>query len=321
MQLYLEFCTRLKREGGGSMSLKVPDVEQIEFDDIAQLHPIAFKLPYIRSEKNGYFSLLGNDGVLDYTIINETSNEIFSLCTGENTVNDILDIICNEYNISDKDVVKNDIKYTLAKFSSIKALTWVNPKYDEEFDNSIVSSLSEDVSNEYSISLLQERDLPIASNLISESQVKTDRTNYINYSWSPNPLIYSDTIDIRQSMFNYTRDYFLVEHQNKPCGIILIDPDKDANLNIAQIKFMYAPKECLSSVFKSIVEFYKGFSIKKISLLRMLVYQEREIEDKQFIKTLSSLGFVKMSTYIDSGYKSKTLVEFCLTFGDYHAHN
>ena len=33
MQLYLEFCARLER-GVSSMSLKVPDVEQIEFDDI-----------------------------------------------------------------------------------------------------------------------------------------------------------------------------------------------------------------------------------------------------------------------------------------------
>lgn len=53
------------------MSLRIPDVDLIQFDEIAQLHPIALKLPYIRSEKNGYFSLLGNDGVLDYTIINE----------------------------------------------------------------------------------------------------------------------------------------------------------------------------------------------------------------------------------------------------------
>lgn len=62
------------------MSLKVPDVEQIEFDDIAQLHPIAFKLPYIRSEKNGYFSLLGIDSVLGYTIINETIQQCGFAC-------------------------------------------------------------------------------------------------------------------------------------------------------------------------------------------------------------------------------------------------
>ena len=297
------------------MSLRIPDVDLIQFDEIAQLHPIALKLPYIRSEKNGYFSLLGNDGVLDYTIINETSNEIFSLCTGENSVSDILKIICTEYNIEDESLVKKDLKYTLAKFSSIKALTWVNPKYDEVLDNSITSSLNTDVSEDYSISLLQEKDLPTVAKLISDSQSNASKSNYLTYSWSPNPLIYSDTIDIRQSMFNYTRDYFLIEYRNQPSGIILIEPDKDANLNIAQIKFIYAPIECLTSVFNSVNQFYKGFSIKKVTLLRILIYQDKAKNDLQIIHALSSVGFEKMSSYMNGGYNSKTLVEFGLSSG------
>lgn len=53
---------------------------------------------YIRAEKDGYYSLLTDNGDLNYTMLNITSKYILDLCDGNKNVEEILNIY-NKLNI------------------------------------------------------------------------------------------------------------------------------------------------------------------------------------------------------------------------------
>lgn len=52
---------------------------------------------YIRAEKDGYYSLLTDNGDLNYTMLNITSKYILDLCDGNKNVEEILNILAEQY--------------------------------------------------------------------------------------------------------------------------------------------------------------------------------------------------------------------------------
>ena len=48
------------------MPLKLIDLSNMEFEAIDGLIPIQTKTPYCREENEGFYSLLGNDGINNY---------------------------------------------------------------------------------------------------------------------------------------------------------------------------------------------------------------------------------------------------------------
>ena len=47
--------------------------------DILLLKPRKQKLPYVREEEKGYYSVLTNNGDMNYTMLNHIAMEIYSL--------------------------------------------------------------------------------------------------------------------------------------------------------------------------------------------------------------------------------------------------
>lgn len=65
-------ATWLQKEVCKEMPLILIDLSNMEFEAIDGLIPIQTKTPYCREENEGFYSLLGNDGINNYIMLNNT---------------------------------------------------------------------------------------------------------------------------------------------------------------------------------------------------------------------------------------------------------
>ena len=81
-------------------------------------------IKYIRTEKSGYYSLLSDNGELNYTMLNETSKYILDSCDGTRTVGEILDLLCVKYKDVEKEKIGADLEATLFNLTRIRVIRW-----------------------------------------------------------------------------------------------------------------------------------------------------------------------------------------------------
>ena len=82
-------------------------------------------IKYIRTEKSGYYSLLSDNGELNYTMLNETSKYILDSCDGTRTVGEILDLLCVKYKDVEKEKIGADLEATLFNLTRIRVIIGV----------------------------------------------------------------------------------------------------------------------------------------------------------------------------------------------------
>lgn len=79
------------------------------FDEIRGFIPKSISLPYSREEKNGYRSVLTGRDELNYIMLNGSGSYILSLCDGKNTVETILNRMCDKFPDANPDMLKSDL--------------------------------------------------------------------------------------------------------------------------------------------------------------------------------------------------------------------
>lgn len=123
-----------------------------EYDSFKDEIPHKRYIPYMRSELNGYYSILTENGDNNYTMLNSTSKYILDLCDGVNTVSNILDNLIDFYINIDEKTIKNDLVETLFNLTKIRAIEWkgenkimVNPMLNNieiQIDENVTLSLA-----------------------------------------------------------------------------------------------------------------------------------------------------------------------------------
>ena len=78
------------------------------FDEIRGFIPKSISLPYSREEKNGYRSVLTGRDELNYIMLNGSGSYIVSLCDGKNTVETILNRMCDKFPDANPDMLKSE---------------------------------------------------------------------------------------------------------------------------------------------------------------------------------------------------------------------
>ena len=136
---------------------------------------------YIRAEKDGYYSLLTDNGDLNYTMLNITSKYILDLCDGNKNVEEILNILAEQYKNVERKRLATDLENVLFNLTRIRLIKW---KGEENMNNSpFLSTGTEKLENGYTLSLANEGDIRTLQKMFSEFfKKKEPNVEDISYS-------------------------------------------------------------------------------------------------------------------------------------------
>lgn len=175
---------------------------------------------FMREEHEGHWTLLPKfHPETRELIINSTSKMILDFCDGCLTVDMIIKkIVHTNYTIGEEQIRK-DVNRALALFSRLQLIEW---KGENPFLFKREQSLS-DCS--YFLQIGTEDELPLILDFIKNSVqnkndvIINDKISYINPNCAAKEY---EELVIRQKLFSYTEDFFLLMNGNKIEGMISI---------------------------------------------------------------------------------------------------
>lgn len=237
-----------------------------------KLKPRRLPVPYSRTENNGYCSMLTNNGDSNYTMCNSTSMKILDMCNGEKTVEQILCTLVELYPEVEKSRAERDLIHTLSNFTRLDAIEWKDD--DGMSNNPFVLTAVGHIDEQVMIALAGEDDIRDLSaffqNFIKQGP-HDNLTDTYSYFWGNDYREYMSPTMIRQCLYSYYKDFFVIKCQRKIIGVIAVKPAHEAYLNDAVIQLISVPKYLFNRCIKEVISYYRDFPYKKINALRVQV--------------------------------------------------
>lgn len=174
------------------------------FDEIRGFIPKSISLPYSREEKNGYRSVLTGRDELNYIMLNGSGSYIVSLCDGKNTVETILNRMCDKFPDANPDMLKSDLASAMRGFSVSRLIGWV--KTPTENGTPIADEIC--VDNGTHIRLAQENDIRLICSLASQASSSEPESPTIVYGWPLSVEQYERPLEVRNGLFNLSKGIF-----------------------------------------------------------------------------------------------------------------
>lgn len=237
-----------------------------------KLKPRRLPVPYSRTENNGYCSMLTNNGDSNYTMCNSTSMKILDMCNGEKTVEQILCTLVELYPEVEKSRAERDLIHTLSNFTRLDAIEWKDD--DGMSNNPFVLTAVGHIDEQVMIALAGEddiRDLSVFFQDFIKQGPHDNLTDTYSYFWGNDYREYMNPTMIRQCLYSYYKDFFVIKCQRKIIGVIAVKPAHEAYLNDAVIQLISVPKYLFNRCIKEVISYYRDFPYKKINALRVQV--------------------------------------------------
>lgn len=237
-----------------------------------KLKPRRLPVPYSRTENNGYCSMLTNNGDSNYTMCNSTSMKILDMCNGEKTVEQILCTLVELYPEVEKSRAERDLIHTLSNFTRLDAIEWKDD--DGMSNNPFVLTAVGHIDEQVMIALAGEddiRDLSVFFQDFIKQGPHDHLTDTYSYFWGNDYREYMSPTMIRQCLYSYYKDFFVIKCQRKIIGVIAVKPAHEAYLNDAVIQLISVPKYLFNRCIKEVISYYRDFPYKKINALRVQV--------------------------------------------------
>lgn len=237
-----------------------------------KLKPRRLPVPYSRTENNGYCSMLTNNGDSNYTMCNSTSMKILDMCNGEKTVEQILCTLVELYPEVEKSRAERDLIHTLSNFTRLDAIEWKDD--DGMSNNPFVLTAVGHIDEQVMIALAGEddiRDLSVFFQDFIKQGPHDNLTDTYSYFWGNDYREYMSPTMIRQCLYSYYKDFFVIKCQRRIIGVIAVKPAHEAYLNDAVIQLISVPKYLFNRCIKEVISYYRDFPYKKINALRVQV--------------------------------------------------
>ena len=228
-----------------------------------KLKPRRLPVPYSRTENNGYCSMLTNNGDSNYTMCNSTSMNILDMCNGEKTVEQILCTLVELYPEVEKSRAERDLIHTLSNFTRLDAIEWKDD--DGMSNNPFVLTAVGHIDEQVMIALAGEddiRDLSVFFQDFIKQGPHDNLTDTYSYFWGNDYREYMSPTMIRQCLYSYYKDFFVIKCQRKIIGVIAVKPAHEAYLNDAVIQLISVPKYLFNRCIKEVISYYRDFPYK-----------------------------------------------------------
>ena len=288
------------------MKMILPNANSIAtFDGVI---PKKNDLPYFRKEKQNYCSMLTNNGDSNYMMLNETGNLIMNLCTGSNSVQDILKQMQNMFPEIAENTLFEDIVKVLHTLTQSNAISWRNK--DMIYANPFCFMASDTFSDECTFSLVMEYEIRETVAYIKDAIAnKKNEKDFLLYIWGTNHREYGNPVVVRQCLYSYYRDFFVLKSRGRIAGVIIVQPATDVFLNEATIQMIALPSEFIEPSLKSIMDYYGTFPFKKINLLRIQLPIDFCESTPKFVKLIDAIGF-SLESLQKGAYLNKDLYSY-----------
>ena len=148
-----------------------------------------------------------------------------------------------------------------------------------------LSTETEKLEGGYTLSLANEGDIRNLQKIFSEFfKKKESNVEEISYFFGNDKREFLNFTAIRQCLYSYYKDFFLIKKNDKIVGTVVVKPMYEVFLNSATIQMILLPAEILNSVMNIIKLYYEKCEYRKINSLRIyLPEQEKKLEN--IIKT------------------------------------
>jgi len=243
---------------------------------------------YEREEKNGFWTYLSKaHSEAREIIVNGTSKEILSLCDGSRTTKQIEKEMKKRYPDAKFKKIKTDVDSVIASFSRLGIIDWkgVNP---------FLYRKPEIIENDMSMMIAQEEDISSILEFIENHSERKD-ADYIYYKSPSVPGDEYAELGLRQKLFFYAEEFFLLVKGNKIIGLMSIGVDKFAGNTVAGLRLIICPKEHLKRLLEYTQDYSPIISVVEYSKVRFLepLYKEASPE---LIELLKKEGYQKEGT-------------------------
>lgn len=223
------------------------------FDAIRDFIPKSIPLPYSREEKNGYRSLLTGRDELNYIMMNGSGSYILSLCDGKNTVEAILEQLCNKFPDAGTDTLKSDLAAVLRGFSVSRLIGWV--KTPTGNGTPIADEIC--MSDGAHIRLAQENDIRLICSLAKQASAPKSERPAIIYGWPLPAEQYERPLEVRNGLFNLSKEFFIIYESGKPTGLLGLAPSANPLLRYADICLILCPANLAIQCIDAAASFYR----------------------------------------------------------------
>jgi hypothetical protein len=259
-------------------------------------------LQYERQEKEGYWTFIPKlHPETRELIINQTAKCIIMLCDGSRTLPMIGDVLKQRYPNVDKKRIDMDVATTIASCSRFGIIEW-------DGDNPFLFKKEEPINENYSMLIAQESDIRRLHEFVVSSKVllpnsKSDKNTICYKTPHINSREY-DELALRQKLFAFHEEYFLLLHEGAINGLISIEmPMYQLNL-AARMKIIITPIPYFSHLIQYAQDNFPMLAVMDFTKIRLV----------ESLKTPLSDDLKNLLT--KEGYKNEATLEDELGFGE-----
>lgn len=238
----------------------------MESNNIMQLKPELLKdlIIYTRKEKKGYHTFRFNTPALENeTLLNSVCTNILNLCNGINTIQEIVEILVESYNMSHEKILKDLLK-TLEQFTYFQLISW---KGNNPFEPKIVKQ----INNKYIIKRIDFEQIQDCVNFIREND---KNKSYINPYLNDNSLL--DRTLLKTGHLTSSQFLFGLFDDDTLQGVLICANNAKTSVNtiIYYSVSNNITKETKKCFFDTALEITTSMSKQKITKFR-LFFKER----------------------------------------------
>ena len=266
--------------------------------------PIPLGPSYLRGEPSNRPSVLSSDGKQTYTILNRVAKEILDLCDGTRDLPEVLRLFQDKYPDQPRETLAHDLAQTLHNLTVNCLIVWKKNGrcMNDPFGSDYLTSVDPDelliLADASRFAEIEEA----AAKSLSAKQFKNGNRIYFS-EFDVEPEL-ENFLVLRQRLFSFTHDYFLLASQSGDInGLIICEPTPNPAGRSVTIKFISCNSTLLAGVLDRLAEYYGSSAPKAYLALRINAPDSDPIAER-LDRSDQHLGFSLVGTLpneIDSG--------------------
>lgn len=266
--------------------------------------PIPLGPSYLRGEPSNRLSVLSSDGKQTYTILNRVAKEILDLCDGTRDLPEVLRLFQDKYPDQPRETLAHDLAQTLHNLTVNCLIVWKKNGrcMNDPFGSDYLTSVDPDelliLADASRFAEIEEA----AAKSLSAKQFKNGNRIYFS-EFDVEPEL-ENFLVLRQRLFSFTHDYFLLASQSGDInGLIICEPTPNPAGRSVTIKFISCNSTLLAGVLDRLAEYYGSSAPKAYLALRINAPDSDPIAER-LDRSDQHLGFSLVGTLpneIDSG--------------------
>lgn len=255
----------------------VKDINQVDKKKYLNSIPVFTEqnIPYLRKEKEDFYTFYSSVGFLEEMVMNSTSLEMLKMLTGTDTVANIEKKLCKKYWDTDSELIKKDLKNVLFDLSRIEIVGWAKG------GNPFMEVYKKNLKGNYTLSLADESEITAIIDYLKNIKSQETYIYYIDPTRNINE--YTDTVVMRYKLFSFTEEIFTIKDRDGQInGIVTVELPDRAMSTVSSIGLINIPKRIAKETMGFVTESLRAVAVKDVTKIRVTIPVEDENQHQDY---------------------------------------